>query len=189
MTNGLIRSALQLSKNVVVYTIGASDVAAKLQALTAGLEERVSYDNRPIARLHKELTASQVTIEFDGGDKATHGFLVHGPRNEMDLGFANKLNFKKTSPLRGELKVSRPFNKTTEAGCFAGGDCSSMGKILGASVAFGIFAATGAILQLQGSCRDCRLRDSLRVAGMGGRVRHKPPTQAFSQVVQDEHDM
>lgn len=150
ITNGLIRSALQLSKNVVVYTNGAPDVAAKLQGLTTSLSDRVSYDNRAIVRLIKEPTASQVTIEFDGGDRVTHGFLVHGPRNEMDLGFASKLNLEKAPPLGGELKVSQPFNETTVPGCFAGGDCSSMGKILVASVAFGTFAATGAIRQLQG---------------------------------------
>lgn len=150
ITNGLIRSALQLSKKVIVYTNGAEDVVVKLQEMTDTLGSRVTYDNRRIVRLVKEPTASHVSIEFEGGDRVTHGFLVHGPRNEMDLGFATKLGLQKAPPLSGELKVSQPFNETTEPGCFAGGDCSSMGKIMVASVAFGTFAAMGAIRQLQG---------------------------------------
>jgi gliotoxin/aspirochlorine biosynthesis thioredoxin reductase len=150
ITNGLIRSALQLAKNVVVYTNDNEEVVVKLRELTNALGDRVTFDNRPIERLIKEPTKSQVTIELNGGDRVTQGFLVHGPRNEMNLGFARNLTLEKAPPFGGELKVSQPFNETTEPGCFAGGDCSSMGKILVASVAFGTFAATGAIRQLQG---------------------------------------
>lgn len=150
ITNGLIRSAMRLSKKVVVYTNGAEEVAAKLQPMTDPLGDAVTYDHRKIASLVKEPTASQVTIMFDDGSSATEGFLVHGPRNEMDLSFAKKLNLEIAPPLNGELKVTQPFNETTEPGVFAGGDCSSMGKILVASVAFGTFSATGVIRQLQG---------------------------------------
>jgi gliotoxin/aspirochlorine biosynthesis thioredoxin reductase len=148
--NGLARNALRFSDDVTVYTHGSDSVAATMTSLLSTLEgSGVKIDARPIARLIKENTAAEVTIEFKDRSRVTHGFLVHGPRNEMPLDFAKDLKLEKT-PSSGELKVVSPFNETTEPGCFAVGDIGSIGKIVVAGVAFGTFAATGIVKQLQG---------------------------------------
>ncbi|KAF2201397.1 putative thioredoxin reductase glit-like protein [Delitschia confertaspora ATCC 74209] len=149
ITNGLIRNALQFSETVTVYTNSGEAVANTLSGMIVDLGDHVKIDNRHIVRFIKEPTGAAVTIEFDDGSKVTEGFLVHGPRNEMALEFAKDLNLEKM-PSGGELKVTPPFNETTEPGCFAAGDCGSMGKIIVAGVAFGTFAATGIVKQLQG---------------------------------------
>ena len=146
ITNGLARNALQFSKNVTVYTNGSESVAAQLEPMIA--KKGIATDNRVIKRLVKEKTGAEVTIHFEDGSSVTHGFLVHGPRMEMPLDFAKELNLEKT-PSGMELKVTPPFNETSEPGCFAVGDVGSMGKIVIAGVAFGTFAATGIVSQLQ----------------------------------------
>lgn len=149
ITNGLVRNALQFSESVTVYSNGSEAVSSTMNSLLENVGERVKFDNREIARFIKEGDGAAVTIEFRDGERATEGFLVHGPRNEMDLEFARDLKLEKT-PSGGELKVMPPFNETTEPGCFAAGDCGSMGKIVIAGVAYGTFAAMGVIKQLQG---------------------------------------
>jgi len=149
ITNGYVRNALRLSESVTVYTNNAETVATTMSEVVSNLGDRVKIDNRPIARFIKEADGAAVTIEFEDGSKVTEGFLVHGPRNEMDLDFAKELNLEKM-PSGGELKVTPPFNETTEPGCFVAGDASSMAKIFVAAVAFGAFAATGVVKQLQG---------------------------------------
>jgi thioredoxin reductase len=150
ITNGLARNALQFSKDVTVYSNASESVAAALTSLLSTVANNsIKIDQRPIARLIKEKTDAEVTIEFADGGKVTHGFLVHGPRNEIDLGYAKELKLEKM-PSGGELKVNPPFQETTEPGCFAVGDIGSIGKIVVAGLAFGTFAATGIVKQLQG---------------------------------------
>ena len=146
ITNGLARNALQFSKSVTIYTDGSESVAS---ALTEMVEKKgIKVDMRPIKSLTKQKTGAEVTINFKDGSSITHGFLVHGPRNEMPLDFAKKLKLEK-APSGGELKIVNPFQETTEPGCFAVGDIGSIGKIVVAGVAFGTFAATGIVKQLQ----------------------------------------
>ena len=146
ITNGLARNALQFSKDVTVYTNGSESVAS---ALTAMVEKKgIKINTQPIKSLRKEKIGAEVTINFQDGSSITHGFLVHGPRNQMPLDFAKALNLEK-APSSGELKIVNPFQETTEPGCFAVGDIGSIGKIVVAGVAFGTFAATGIVQQLQ----------------------------------------
>ena len=146
ITNGLARNALQFSKDVTIYTNGSESVA---NALTPMVEKKgIKIDTRAIMSLRKEKAGAQVTIKFQDGTSVTHGFLVHGPRNEMPLDFAKTLKLEK-APSGGELKLVSPFQETTEPGCFAVGDIGSIGKIVVAGVAFGTFAATGIVKQLQ----------------------------------------
>ncbi|KAF4636589.1 hypothetical protein G7Y89_g1491 [Cudoniella acicularis] len=151
ITNGLVRNALRFSDDVTIYTNGAESIATTMLELvsTADAPQGVKMDSRPIARLTKEDTAAEVTIEFKDGSRITHGFLVHGPRNEMELDFAKDLKLERM-PSGGEVKVLPPFNETTEPGCFAAGDIGSVGKIVIAGVAFGTYAAMGVVKQLQG---------------------------------------
>ena len=146
ITNGLARNALQFSKDVTVYTNGLESVQGQIEPLVA--KKGIKTDNRVIKRLKKEEKGASCTIEFEDGSSVTHGFLVHGPKMEMPLDFAKDLNLEK-APSQMELKVTPPFNETTEPGCFAVGDCGSMGKIVIAGIAFGTFAATGIVKQLQ----------------------------------------
>lgn len=148
ITNGLARNALQFSNDVTVYTNGSESVTTAITPLLSTTSSPIKIDQRHIVRLTKGKTAAEVTIEFKDGSKATHGFLVHGPRNEMNLDFARELHLERM-PSGGELKVLPPFQETTESGCFAVGDIGSMGKIVIAGVAFGTFAATGIVKQLQ----------------------------------------
>ncbi|MCJ1396704.1 hypothetical protein MMC18_009596 [Xylographa bjoerkii] len=146
IANGLARNALQFTKDVTVYTNGSEEVANTLAPMVQ--KKGIKVDSRKIARLVKLDSGSDVKIEFADGSEVTHGFLVHGPRNEIDLSFAKGLKLE-VSPSGGELKVVNPFQETTEPGCFAIGDVGSIGKIAVAGVAFGTFAATGVVKQLQ----------------------------------------
>jgi gliotoxin/aspirochlorine biosynthesis thioredoxin reductase len=98
--------------------------------------------------LIKEPKAAEVTIEFQDGSSTMHSFLVHGPRNEMPLDFAESLDLERM-PSGGELKVVNMFQETTEPGCYAVGDIGSMVRIVVGGVAYGTFAATGIVRQLQ----------------------------------------
>ena len=149
ITNGLCRNALQFSDNVTLYTNGSAAVAESMATLLSNTPKSVKIDSRPIRSLVKGDTGAEVTIEFEDGFKVTHGFLVHGPRNEMDLDFAAELKLERMAS-GGEVKVIPPFSETTEPGCFAAGDIGSIAKIVGAGTAFGGFAAMGVIKQLQG---------------------------------------
>ena len=66
----------------------------------------------------------------------------------MPLEFAKTLNLERM-PSGGELKTVNMFQETTEPGCYAVGDIGSIGKIVVAGVAYGTFAATGIVRQLQ----------------------------------------
>jgi len=149
ITNGYARNALQFSDDVTVYTNGSESVHAAMTSLLSTTAKAIKIDNRPIVRLVKGEKDAEVGIQFEDGSEIMHGFLVHGPRNEMDLDFAMDLNLEKM-PSGGELKVSPPFNETTEPGCFAAGDIGSMGKIVIAGLAYGAFSAMGVVKQLQG---------------------------------------
>jgi len=146
ITDSLARNAFQFTKRVNIYTNGSEEVADKIKPLLE--KKNVHFDNRPIKNLQKESTGAKVTINFEDGASVTEGFLVHAPRNEIDLEFARKLDLKVT-PLGGELQVNPPFNETTTPGCFAAGDISSMAKATLAAVSSGGFAAMGAVRQLQ----------------------------------------
>ena len=146
ITNGLARNALQFTNSVTVYTNGSDSVAAAVKPLVE--KKGIQVDSRAIKRLTKESQGAEVTIHFEDGGSVTHGFLVHAPKNQMDLGFAKDLNLEQM-PSGGELKVIPPFNETTEPGCFAAGDIVSIAKVVVAGVAFGSFAATGIVKQLQ----------------------------------------
>ena len=147
-TDGLIRNALQFTNDVTVYTNNGSEaVVNSIQPLVAK-KKNVKFDNRTIKRLRKESKAAEVSIEFEDGSRITHGFIVHAPKIEMKLDYAKELNLEK-SPTGMELKVSQPWQETTEPGCFAVGDVGTMGKLVIAGVAFGMFAGTGIIKQLQ----------------------------------------
>ena len=148
ITDGLVRNALQFTKQVVVYTNGAAGVAEKLTSLLATKKDVVKFDNRVIKGLRKEPKGAEVTVQLEDGLEVTHGFLVHGPKMEMNLDYAKELKLEK-SPMGMELQVSQPWQETTEPGCFAVGDTGTMGKIIVAGVAFGTFAATGIVKQLQ----------------------------------------
>lgn len=147
--NGLARNGLQFSDDVTVYTNGSESVLATLKQLLSTTSKAVKLDNRRIVRLIKGEKNAEVGIRFEDGSQVKHGFLVHGPRNEIALDFAEDLKLERM-PSGGELKVSTPFNETTEPGCFAAGDIGSMGKIVVAGVASGSFTAIGIVKQLQG---------------------------------------
>jgi gliotoxin/aspirochlorine biosynthesis thioredoxin reductase len=146
IANSLARNALQFTDDVTIYTNGSQSVASALLPMVE--KKGIKVDEKPIKRLIKEPRAAEVTIDFQDGSSITHSFLVHGPRNEMPLDFAKSLNLERM-PSGGELKVVNMFQETTEPGCYAVGDIGSMGKIVVAGVAYGTFAATGIVRQLQ----------------------------------------
>jgi gliotoxin/aspirochlorine biosynthesis thioredoxin reductase len=146
ITNSLARNALQFTDDVTIYTNGSQSVASALLPMVE--KKGIKVDDKPIKRLIKEPNAAEVTIDFQDRSSITHSFLVHGPRNEMPLDFAKSLNLERM-PSGGELKVVNMFQETTEPGCYAVGDIGSMGKIVVAGVAYGTFAATGIVRQLQ----------------------------------------
>ncbi|KAL9625240.1 MAG: hypothetical protein Q9160_000642 [Pyrenula sp. 1 TL-2023] len=147
ITDGIVRNVLQFTKRVVVYTNGATEVEEKLKPLLAKKTE-VEFDNRAIEGLRKEPVGAAVTIQFKDKSEATHGFLMHSPKMEMNLAYVKGLELQK-SPMGMELQVSQPWQETTEPGCFAVGDTGTMGKIIVAGVAYGTFAAMGIVKQLQ----------------------------------------
>jgi gliotoxin/aspirochlorine biosynthesis thioredoxin reductase len=146
ITNGLARNALQFSKDVTIYTNGSEKVAESLKPMVES--KGIKIDTRPIKKLVKGANGPEVIINFEDGSNITQGFVVHTPSNKIELDFAKDLNLEVT-PSGGELKVTPPFNETTEPGCFAAGDIASMAKIVVAGIAFGAFAATGIVKQLQ----------------------------------------
>ena len=145
-TNILARNALQFASTVTVYTNGAAEVAEAVQPL---VEKRgIMVDARPIAKLVKEPEAAKVMVVFEDGSSVTHGFLVHKPKNRLELGYAEALGLE-LAPSGTELKVTMPFNETTCKGCFSAGDMATPGKVIATGTMLGQFAAVGAVMQLQ----------------------------------------
>jgi len=131
---------------VTIYTNGSEIAAASIAPMVQ--KKGIKVDTRKIARLIKGCEGAEVTLEFEDGTAATHGFLVHKPRSKLELGFAEGLGLE-IAPSGAEIKVMPPFNETTVKGCFAVGDVGTPAKVIVAGVAFGTFAAAGLVMQLQ----------------------------------------
>lgn len=142
----MARNALQFAAEVVVYTHGSSSVAEAVRPLVQ--KRDIKVDSRSIARLIKEPEGAKVTIVFQDGTKTTHGFLVHKPRNRLDIDYAQSLGLE-VSPSGAELKVTPPFNETTVKGCFAVGDMGTPGKVQLTGQMNGYWAAAGIVMQLE----------------------------------------
>lgn len=73
------RMALRLASEVVIYTESSGELSEALEK--AAGNSKIKVDIRPIARLVKGGTGSEVTIEFKDGTSSTEGFLVSFPRS------------------------------------------------------------------------------------------------------------
>lgn len=144
----LARGAKQLAGKVTIYTDGSEALAA---SLTAGLRpqelEHIVTDTRPITKLIKEPTATNVTIQFASGPNVTEGFLVHRPKTELNGPFAQQLGLQLTP--QGDIFTTAPFGATSVPGVFAAGDCMAPGKIAANAISTGAFAGAGVAAQLQ----------------------------------------
>ncbi|KAF2122848.1 hypothetical protein BDV96DRAFT_481611 [Lophiotrema nucula] len=139
------RHATQLSKKVVIYTNGNSELAEQFVAAFGG-SPVFSADARKIKKLIKGPTGGEVIVQFEDGTEATEGFLGHAPMTKAKGPFAEQLGLA-SSPM-GDLVVNPPFLQTSEKGVFAAGDNSQPMKITPNALYTGSLVGAGVSAQL-----------------------------------------
>ena len=142
----MAENAAQLTSTVTIYTNGAEQVAADIQA-SKGPNPAFHVDARPIARFIKESKAADVTLEFEDGSRKTEAFLVHNPLTHVKGPFAEQLNLEVTPT--GDVVANAPFHQTSVRGVFAAGDSITPYKVVPGAISSGCNAAVAAATQLQ----------------------------------------
>ena len=147
----LSRMARRFSERVVLYTNGADELAAQLEAELrndkSGRAGLVTVDNRRVERLRRGTgRESEVIVTLKDGSETTQGFLVHQPGSQVSGPFAKQLSLELIPS--GDIKTSQPFYEASVPGVFAVGDCGNPMKAVSQAVAMGALAAGGLSFQL-----------------------------------------
>ncbi|ROV96238.1 hypothetical protein VMCG_07720 [Cytospora schulzeri] len=142
--------ALQLSKNLRIYTNGNDDTASEVQANAwrPDFQSRVTIEKRAIRSLRMtSYEASEVLVTLEDGTQFKESFIAHHPLIEMNGPYVEQLDLETGS--QGEIKVNAPFNETSVYGVFAAGDAASQMRTVPNAIYSGSLAASGLISQLQ----------------------------------------
>ncbi|KAH8687709.1 hypothetical protein BGZ60DRAFT_522359 [Tricladium varicosporioides] len=140
------RQALQLTKEVTMYTLGNEQLAKEINAATASYPQ-MKADPRNISKLTKGPNSSEVVIHFEDGTTKTEGFLSHKPKSKLRGDLANQLGLEIND--KGVIQVYPPFNETSVSGVFACGDCAAPMQTVTQAIYSGTLCGAGAPLQLQ----------------------------------------
>ncbi|AEO69852.1 uncharacterized protein THITE_2057949 [Thermothielavioides terrestris NRRL 8126] len=140
------RMAKRLAKKVVIYTNGSS---ALLDSLATAVAEDPVFvlDNRRVVRLEKgENSSSKAIVHLEDGTAASHGFVVHKPKGEVNGPFVQQLGLELNE--EGVIKTTQPFCETTVTGVFAAGDCATPITSVVNAMSMGALAGAGICAQL-----------------------------------------
>jgi thioredoxin reductase len=143
--------AKRLSSHVTIYTNGNKELAEATKPLIKS--SKISYDARKITKLallHPDQHSSPVIITFEDGTTKTETFIASHPRVEQTSPLAAQLGLEMQQAMGGEAIVTHgPVNETSVGGVFAAGDAATAMKSVVQALQMGVFAATGAVAQLQ----------------------------------------
>jgi len=139
-------NAAQLADSVTIYTNNSPRIFEDISA-AASKNPKFTVDDRKITKLVKGVHEADVIVQLEDGTEKVEGFLVHGPKTEINGPFAEQLSCELTQ--MGDYKVSFPFNETTVHGVFAAGDCATMMKSFVIAMAQGVTVAAGVAAQLE----------------------------------------
>lgn len=140
----LADDANKFCETLTIYTNSIPNLAAEISKALETSD--IQIDDRKVVRLVRGSTGSEMTIEFDSGEKKTEGFLVHRPLTCLDRNLAEQLKLD-LGPT-GEIHVTPPFCQTSVPGVFAAGDCASPMKIIPNAIAMGAYAGAGVAREL-----------------------------------------
>ena len=143
--------AKRLSSHITVYTNGNTTLAEATKPLIKS--SKISYDARRItnlALLHPDQHSSPVIITFDDGATKTETFIASHPRVEQASSLPAQLRLEMQQVMGGEAIVTHGLmNETSVEGVFAAGDAAAGVKSVVQALQMGVFAASGAVGQLQ----------------------------------------
>lgn len=142
----LARQALQLSKEVTMYTLGNEELASDITSVIASIPQ-MKVDSRAVKKLVKGPLRSEVILHFEDGTTSTQGFLTHKPKFSQRSPFAEQLGLDLTP--QGTIKVNPPFNQTSMRGVFSAGDAANPMQTVTQAIFSGTACGGGAPLQLQ----------------------------------------
>ncbi|KAH8822712.1 hypothetical protein DL96DRAFT_1618889 [Flagelloscypha sp. PMI_526] len=141
--------SLRFASSAVLYTHGDEELARTLTEMLPKNNAAISIDSRKISSLsldHPDGHACTVTV---GNTQVRHTFLTHIPMASARVPFTTQLPFK-YSETGMEIVTKAPFYEADGVeGCFIGGDQAIPQKAVMGAVNTGMFAAVGAIDQLQ----------------------------------------
>ncbi|PIG89333.1 thioredoxin reductase GliT-like protein [Aspergillus arachidicola] len=139
------RMARRFADSVTIYTHGAEELSQALEDAADGTGIKV--DKRPISRLVKGASKSEVQIVFKDLTIKTEGFLTHKPKTQINGPFAYQLGLELTPD--GDIKTIEPFYSTSVTGVFAAGDCAGPLKAVVTAMTSGSLVAAVLAGQLQ----------------------------------------
>ncbi|GFF30492.1 thioredoxin reductase [Aspergillus udagawae] len=139
------RMARRFADSVTIYTHGAEELGQVLKDAAEGTGIKVG--KRPISRLVKGESKSEVQIVFEDGMNNTEGFLTHKPKTQVNGPFADQLALDLTPD--GDIKSTELFYSTSVPGIFAAGDCAGPLKAVVTAMTSGSLVAAVLAGQLQ----------------------------------------
>lgn len=140
--------------SITVFSNGSIKTNEPVQnALKLAKAFGANLDERKIARMinNGPSHTDGVTIEFETGESATLGFLVHKPVTlNRAQHLIDQLGVETVDEaIGGHIKITNSmFNETSVRGVFAAGDTMVMIKQVAIAMADGVKAAAGAGMQL-----------------------------------------
>jgi len=146
--------AAAFDKRITIFSNGPISKEEPIQkALKIAYAYGAKLDERKIVRLvNNGLSHTDgVTIEFESGEPATLGFLVHKPVTvNRAQHLIEQLGIETVDPaMGGHIKIVNPmFNSTSVKGAFAGGDTMVMMKQVAIALGEGLKAGVGAGIEL-----------------------------------------
>lgn len=143
-------TALQLSKNLRIYTNGEEEFASKIKASAwrSDLESRVTTESRRIRGIRMlSDNSSRLMVTLDDGTQFEESYVVYQPPIEMNGPFAKQLGLE--TGQQGEIQVSLPYGETSVPGVFACGDAASQERIVPTAIYGGALAGRAITMQLQ----------------------------------------
>jgi thioredoxin reductase len=161
----MVQMASVFDKRITIFSNGPISQEVPIQkALNVAKAFGATLDERKIARLvnNGPSHTDGVTIEFEIGEPATLGFIVHRPITvNRAQHLIEQLGVETVDEaMGGHIKISNPmFNDTSICGVFAAGDTMVMMKQVVIAMAEGMKAAVGAGMQLGGEKSERVVRE------------------------------
>jgi thioredoxin reductase len=143
----MARQALQLSKQVTIYTHGNKELADEITKTLEGSTAPMKVDARKISKFQKAPEKAEIILHFDNGESTTEGFLAHKPRSKLRGNLHEQLGLA-MGP-KGTILANPPFNQSSVKGVFVAGDCATPMQTVTNAQATGTSAGAGAPLQIQ----------------------------------------
>jgi thioredoxin reductase len=144
----MARNALQLTKEVTIYTHGNEKVRRELEAAVGNGKAAISFDSRVITSFSMPPAKSHITLTFEDGTSKDEAFIAAKPKTVLrSKNLVEDLGLELTP--QGDIKNTPPLGETSVIGCFAAGDTANQFKSIPGAILGGSSAAAGAASHVQ----------------------------------------